>query len=281
MKLLDLIQRTSPPAPWSEGDNIPWSDPAFSQRMLKEHLSQDHDLASRRSNIIDKQVQWIHRQLLSSRPSRILELACGPGLYTNRLAALGHECVGIDYSPASIAYAKQQAERADLSCTYLHQDIRKADYGHGFDLAMLIYGEFNVFCPSDIKAILTKTHAALTEGGSLLLEPHTFEAVEKIGRTKPSWDSADSGLFSDQPHLCLTERFWDQSAATATVRYFIIDAATANLRRYATAYQAYTEKEYRTLLTDCGFEDICFSPSLTGQSADAQQGLTAIVAQKK
>ena len=125
MTLSDLINRTSPPVPFLEGDNIPWHEPAFSQRMLKEHLSQDHDLASRRSHKIDKQVQWINQELLSSKPARILELACGPGLYTNRLAALGHECVGIDYSPASIAHASERAKQDDLACTYLHQDIRE------------------------------------------------------------------------------------------------------------------------------------------------------------
>ena len=148
MQLQYLIRRTNPPAQWSEGDNIPWDDPAFSRRMLKEHLSQDHDAASRRSDKIDKQVQWIHREFLSSRSARILDLACGPGLYTNRLAKLGHECVGIDYSPASIAYATEHAKQNGLACTYCQQDIREADYGHGCDLAMLIYGELNVFCPS-------------------------------------------------------------------------------------------------------------------------------------
>jgi len=32
--VLDLINRTPEPAPWSEGDNIPWDDPAFSEREL-------------------------------------------------------------------------------------------------------------------------------------------------------------------------------------------------------------------------------------------------------
>ena len=44
------------------------------------------------------------------RGARVLDLGCGPGLYTTRLAKLGHTCVGIDFSPASIAYAKAEAE---------------------------------------------------------------------------------------------------------------------------------------------------------------------------
>jgi hypothetical protein len=51
--LLDIVQRDAQPAPWTEGDNVPWNDPDFSERMLAEHLSQEHDLASRRSATID------------------------------------------------------------------------------------------------------------------------------------------------------------------------------------------------------------------------------------
>ena len=45
--LTDLVHRAPIPLPWAEGDNIPWHDPEFSQRMLREHLSQAHDAASR------------------------------------------------------------------------------------------------------------------------------------------------------------------------------------------------------------------------------------------
>lgn len=56
---------------------IPWDEPAFSQRMLENHLSQDHDWASRRLTVIEQQVTWITRQLPAG--ARILDLGCGPG----------------------------------------------------------------------------------------------------------------------------------------------------------------------------------------------------------
>ena len=60
MKISDLIARSPIPVPWEEGDNIPWNDPAFSERMLEEHLTQDHDAASRRLEVIEEHVHWIH-----------------------------------------------------------------------------------------------------------------------------------------------------------------------------------------------------------------------------
>ena len=115
MELSELIYRNPVPEPWSEGEKIPWNDPAFSQRMLEEHLSQAHDLASRRFEKIDQHVRWIHDYLLDG-PTRILDLGCGPGFYTNRLVKLGHSAVGIDYSPASIAYARQIEETENAGC---------------------------------------------------------------------------------------------------------------------------------------------------------------------
>ena len=147
MRLLDIVSTHSIPKPWAEGEKIPWNDPEFSKRMLNEHLSQAHDAASRRFEIIDKHVGWIHNNVLKGFPTRILDLGCGPGLYTNRLARLGHQCLGIDFSPASIAYARAQAEAEGLDCKYSQEDIRAADFGDGYGLVMLIFGEFNVFRP--------------------------------------------------------------------------------------------------------------------------------------
>lgn len=279
MKLIDLIHRHPNPMPWSEGEKIPWDDPDFSQRMLREHLSQAHDAASRRFEIIDAQVDWIHHHVLGGQPKRVLDLGCGPGLYVERLARLGHACVGIDFSPASINYAKAQAKAAGLNCQYFHEDIRKADFGNGYDLVSSIYGEINVFRPEEAKAILVKSYEALAPGGYLLLEPHTFEIVVEMGKQPASWYSAEKGLFAGEPHLCLQENSWDDASKVAIQRFFIIDAATGDLTCHSSSTQAYTNEEYRALLIGCGFDEVSFFDSIGG-SCNCFEGLLGILARK-
>ncbi len=279
MKLLDVVHREPNPRPWAENEKIPWDDPAFSRRMLNEHLSQDHDAASRRFAIIDQHVDWIHRHVLDGQPTRILDLGCGPGLYTHRLARLDHTCTGIDFSPASIAYAREQAEDAGLDCIYHQQDIRKANYGSNYGLVMLIFGEFNVFRPADARHILKKAYRALAPGGFLLLEPHTFNAVREIGKAPPSWHSAESGLFSDEPYLCLEENLWNADANVTIQRYFIVDAATSEVTRHSSSMQAYTDEEYRDLLKVCGFGDVTFYATLDGSEASSKSPLQVLLAQ--
>jgi SAM-dependent methyltransferase len=253
MNLDDILTRAIPPQPWSEGGKIPWEDPAFSQRMLREHLIQSHDLASRRSEIIDRHVDWIHQTLLGGNPGLVLDLGCGPGLYTSRLAALGHSCVGIDFSPASIEYAQQQATQHSDSTTYIQGDIRDVDYGTGYNVVMLIFGELNMFTRDDALHILQKARGSLVRNGRLLLEPHTYEFVQAMGQAGSTWRTSEHGIFSDQPHLILQEHFWDNQMQASTSRTYIVDAETSVVDQYVETAQAYTLEAYTLLLEEAGF----------------------------
>jgi SAM-dependent methyltransferase len=276
MRLSDITQRDMKPKPWVEGEKIPWNDPEFSRRMLKEHLSQKHDAASRRTPIIKKHVAWIHRFVLGDMPARILDLGCGPGLYSARLSALGHACRGIDFSPASVEYA---VKRAPKSCSYTLGDIRTANFGTGYDLVMLIFGEFNVFRPEDARLILRKAHAALNPSGKLLFEVTTFDAVYEIGNQPATWYSAENELFADKPHLCLMESFWNNEQCVAIERYYIVDAANGEVTRYSASTQAYEEEQLVALIKEAGFNSSDSYTSLTGQQEDISE-MAVVLAQK-
>lgn len=280
MRIRDIIQRELPPRPWAEGEKIPWSDADFSRRMLKEHLSQAHDMASRRGEVIDRHVSWIHGACLGGAPGRVLDLGCGPGLYAQRLARLGHRCTGIDFSPASIAHAQSQAALADLDIDYVCADIRTTDYGQGYDLAMLVFGEFNVFSREDAMSLLGAMRRCLRPGGSLLLEVHERSFLEQAARTPPGWGATSSGLFSDRPHLLLEEHFWDPAGSVSTSRYLVIDAETAAVDRYAASTQAYDDDEYERMLADAGLVDVRKLPSLAGSDELRQEGLFVLTARK-
>lgn len=260
----DIVNRTRSIDHWQK---IPWDDPDFSRRMLNEHLSQAHDAASRRASIIDQQVAWIEANLLQGRPSSVLDLGCGPGLYTARLAALGHSCTGIDFSTASIAYARDHSDG-----TYLEGSLLEVAYGSGYDLVMLLFGELNAFAPEDAALIVAKAYDALKPGGILLLEPHTFDGVVAIGREPASWHSSQSGLFSDQPYLCLSESWLQERDAIS--RYYVIDAASGEATTYLAMHHAYSEQDYRDLLRR--FHDMTFYPSLAeGYSSESLCGIVA------
>jgi SAM-dependent methyltransferase len=278
--LLDIVNRVPKPPPWAEGDNIPWNDPDFSERMLAEHLSQEHDLASRKSATIDGHVDWISATVLDGRAGKLLDLGCGPGLYVHRLSARGCECVGMDFSPASIRHATETAAADDLACRFVLADLRDEAFGDGYDLVMLIYGQFNVFPRHRGVEILRKAHAALAPGGRLLLELQSAAEVQKGGESGPSWYSAPSGLFSDKPHVVLQENFWDAEAAASTNRFYVIDAQNSLVSGYALSNEAYTDEELDDALHAVGFGEVQRFPSLTGSAVSGEADLPVVVARR-
>lgn len=250
MNLTDLIRWHHRDAAIREGAKIPWDDEDFSHRMLANHLAQDHDWASRRKELINQHAAWISRQLKPA--SRILDLSCGPGLYTHALAEAGHACVGVDFSPASIEYARQRAEQSALPLEYVLSDIRQYRTDQRFDAIIMTFGEFNVFTRNDAKRLLENCAGTLNQNGLFVLEAHTYEAVQAIGEASATWQRQPSGLFSEKPHLCLQENAWDSETSTVLSRFFIVDAASADVRQYASFMQAYKPEAYREMLHASG-----------------------------
>jgi SAM-dependent methyltransferase len=244
-----------PSRPFAGYDNIPWHDPDFGERMLTEHLDQGHDLASRRSPIIEEQVRWIHENVLGGESARILDLACGPGLYANLLTGLGHEVTGIDVSPASIVYARDHSNRGAI---FIEGDIRDAEYGSGYRLVMLLSGEFNVFSPDDAATILSRASQSLLPGGTVLLEVNSADALRR--RATRDFRLLDSGLFATEPHLLLEEGAWHADQAALVTRYTVIRLKDAGIRQFGASYQSYLDFELAGLLSGQGFEDMNMLP---------------------
>ncbi len=250
--LRDLVQAGPLEDGPEQSRKLPWHDPDFSERMLAEHLSQRHDLASRRLDAIDRHVTWLHHTVTGGHPGRVLDLGCGPGLYTERLAALGHECVGIDFSPAAIRYANQQVDKLGLDCTYRLEDLRSADFGTDHSLILFLFGELNTFTPAEAEALLRKTAESLAKHAALVLEVHTIEAVRAAGAAPPTWYRSESGLFSEKPHLVLTESTWDEEQAKSTDYHWVITTPESKIARYASTLYGYTDAEYDHLLRRSG-----------------------------
>ena len=274
--LTEIVSRSAL-VPWREGEKIPWHEPDFSARILREHLSQAHDLASRRSAIVERHVEWLH-ELLAQPRARVLDLACGPGLYSSRLARLGHSCVGVDFSPASIEHARAEARSERLECEYRLADLRDGGFGTGFGLALLVFGELNVFRRAEAEAILREAAEALTPGGLLVLEVHSEAELREIGERPPSWYSAPAGLFSERPHLCLRESAWHEEERAASQRWFVIDAASGEVERFADSVQAYSDEEYEAMLAAAGFGEVAWYPSLSGRAMADEPDLSVLVA---
>ena len=252
------IARRAPPRPWEGDTKIPWHDPGFSARMLAEHLNQDHDRASRPLDVIDRQVQFLEDKAIGDGRGRVLDLGCGPGLYCAAFARRGHSCCGIDFGPAAIEYARSQ----DPESEYRLEDLRRADFGTGYDLVLMTFGEFNTFEPVQARELMTKMRDAAFPGGTVVVEVHTQSALAAIGAQAPTWRTLRNSVFADTPHLWFDEHFWFPDEQVCVSRHFVL-TEDGSVSAFTSTGQAYQEHEYIELLQNTGFRRIGRFGSLT------------------
>ena len=247
-----LRERRVPAVPWVDGENLPWDEPAFSQRMLREHLDQTHATASRPLDEILIHVDRLEGELKLASGDPILDVTCGPGLYCHELARRGYRVTGVDFSPAAISYARQKATEEGLHCTFLQQDVRQMDFHQEFEAAILLFGQLNAFIKDDVAGLLRRVAKALIPNGRFIAEVHNMEYIDKEHYT--DWEVSESGLFGDFPQLCLHEQFWSEEAQAALDRYYVLNMETGEIQEYAVCEQGYTLDGYRALLAQAGLK---------------------------
>ena len=164
MNFKELLKSSAKPVLYEPGDALMWTDPYISQQLLKIHLDPKIDAASRKPESIKKTLEFIYT-FCEKSGMHILDLGCGPGIYTQEIAANGHHVTGMDFSENSIAYAKKQANRNKLNIEYVCQNYLMLDYKEKFDLIMMIYTDFGVLIHDDRKRLLQNIFQALKPGG--------------------------------------------------------------------------------------------------------------------
>jgi len=265
MNLQDIINRNQDLQPWEEGERVPWDDPVISAQVLKEHLSQDSSAASRQISEIHKHCVWIDQEILQSKRADILDLGCGPGLYAQELQKAGHMYTGIDIAPAAITFAKKLSIPG---CEFLLGDFRDVPFGKDRNLILFLFGAINLIPKSDAQRVIEKIFMALKPGGKILIEATSVEAADQIGNQPAMWYSAEEGIFSPQPHLCLMESYWDENFNTATERYFILDPQTNQVKRFCASTVGYDIEELEGMLEKAGFSNLRNYATLSGEEED-------------
>ncbi|MEZ4510657.1 MAG: methyltransferase domain-containing protein [Chloroflexota bacterium] len=279
--LWEIYRRAERPFPWHNGGNLPWDDPDFSERMLREHLNENHGAASRITVERLRQIEWLWEKLGLAAGQRFFDVTCGPGLYAVELAQRGVRVQGIDFAPAAIAYARELAAAAGVTehCTFVQQDIHQMTVEpEQFDAAMLIYGQLGVMRREEAQVVLNKICAGLRPGGRVCLELLDPSKVDK--KNSNWWYTDRKRLWGDAPFLHLGERFWDEAAQMSLERFYVVHLETGKLDVVELCDQIYAPEEIVSMLQTAGFSRITTHPGWDGlEFYDADEWI-AYVAQK-
>ncbi len=273
---IETVRNRRPLTAWAPGlADLPWGDPAFSERMLREHLDQRHDHASRRVDTIGAQAGWMVDWLGLAPGARLLDLTCGPGLFARAFAERGIAVTGVDIAPAAIRHARELT--AGLPCTFIEGDVRVVDLEPGgFDAAIYLYGQYELLNPDDATAVLARLRTALRPGAPLAVEIREPSRIDRTPRTG-WWASADD-VYGSGPHLVLAEHGWDAAAGATVDRYHVISEDGAALTVFGVTERVLEAGALASELSRAGFPDARVRPGWDGLPFEASADWVVVVA---
>lgn len=271
------------PRLWQRSTQPFWDDEQISKGMLEAHLNPEVDAASRRHETIANSVQWL--STLIPAGGKILDLGCGPGLYTKRLSELGYQVTGVDYSKRSLAYARQQdAKTRYLYLNYLDLDFAgafdavgagagKFDAGKietvNFDAVTLIYCDYAALTEPERQILLENVHRVLKPGGIFIFD--VFTAGHFRGKKEgTSWSVYENGGFwNARPHICLEAAYLYRDNTVAVDQTVIL--TEDGMAEYLIWDTVYTRESLLEEVLPAGFQvrdvfgDVC-GAALTDRS---------------
>lgn len=200
-----------------------WTDEHTSAQMLAYHLDGGIDVSSRRTSFIDDSVRWMTGRFGLTGDDRIIDFGCGPGLYTSRLARLGADVHGIDFSSRSIAYAREQAARNGLDIAYVEADYLEYRPAGRFDLITMIMCDFCALSPAQRAAMLEKFRGLLGKGGHIVLDVYSLSAFADKTEESTYEKNQLNGFWSADPYYAFVTSFKYDDEKVSLDKYTIVE----------------------------------------------------------
>ena len=132
--------------------------------------------------------------------TRVLELGCGVGRWSRRLARAGIRVTGVDLSPAMVAEATRRAKAEGVGdrCEFIEGDAAELELGRLFERILCVTVVQHIVDPERMHEALRRMRAHLAPGGRLVL----LEAAPSLPDTR-----CDSGTFVARSEKTYREAF--------------------------------------------------------------------------
>lgn len=254
-----------------------WNDEHISKGMLKAHLDPALDSASRTLGFIKKSVKWITDIAPVQDYPSLLDLGCGPGIYTELFDDEGYKVTGMDLSKRSLAHARASAEKSKKDIRYEYANYLMMSYREVFDIITLIYCDLGALSSKDRTSLLASISAALKDGGLCIFDVFTSQK-HAAKKESTRWGYQESGFWSSAPHLCLESFYRYDEDATILKQYIIITddgSACYNIWEHM-----FTLKEIQSALKDAGLRIRGVYADVAGKTFAAHEDQFCIVAEK-
>ncbi|MBE0660280.1 MAG: methyltransferase domain-containing protein [Bryobacteraceae bacterium] len=256
-----------------------WTNEHTSAQMLKLHLDEAGDMASRNGGFIGRSVEWIARRFKAGEGAAIADFGCGPGLYSNRLAMLGARVTGIDFSKRAIEFAGRAAAAGRLSVDYHTCNYLEFETDERFDAVLMIMCDYCALSPRQRRLMLGRFAAMLKPGGAVLLDvysPAAFDRrTEQWGCEAVEW----GGFWSPERHFVFQNTFKYVAEKVVLDKYTIVERT--GVKRVYNWFQHFSPDELGREMLEAGLEIAEIHGDVAGGDYEPESSEFAVIAVKR
>lgn len=165
------------------------------------------------------------REFASGQVQRVLDLGCGTGNHSIRLAKHGFEVTGVDRSSEMLAAASRKAEECGVAVQLHRADLRDACVPGPFDAALMMFAVLGYQTENEdvIRSLQTARRHLRTGGvlifdvwyGPAVLAQRPGERVRAIRENGRTILRTSSSTLDTLHHQCLVHfRLWDLNGSS-------------------------------------------------------------------
>lgn len=184
----------------------------------------------------------------------MIDLGCGTGEITIRLAQLGYPIIGVDYSANMLAFATEKATARKARVNWIQQDIRKLTGFSNVDLIISYCDVINYITEiNDLEAVFMNVHQSLAPDGFFIFDIHNLHYAQAQLMNQTFADVTD-----ELAYIWNCEK-GDQDGEMFHYLTFFQKEREKYLRFDEIHHQqTYDMSTYEKLLKKCGFSKIQF-----------------------
>jgi SAM-dependent methyltransferase len=179
----------------------------------------------------------------------VLDVPCGDGRMTVRLAAAGYAAIGIDLAAAEVERARTAAAEAAVEARFLVGDLRALPDVGPVDGVVSWGNSFGYLVPADTVRSLAGLHRTLRSGGRLVLETGTVAESLLVGGIRPRAQHEFGGIR-------MTKENHYRPAESRLETEYVFEDGDGLVERARAAHHVHTTGELVRLLEGAGFGDV-------------------------
>ena len=193
----------------------------------------------------DAEVAFIEQALVLTEPCDLLDLCCGPGRHSVRLARRGHRVTGVDLSAYNLEKAAEQASEFGVDVTWHEADMRETGLAEASqDATINMFSAFGYFDDAENQRVLEEVARVLRPGGQLFVDLVNRDSLMRRFEARSEGKRRDG-------RTGIEEREFDSATGTIATTWTVIEANGERITQSHTI-RIYTLQELEVRMAQAG-----------------------------